>query len=113
MRQGDANDIGSVRRIEWTTALPYGLTFDLELSSIDLHKRIEGKAFGDLTGVGIWTFQTIDDFTLVRYDWNVRTTKKWMNFIAPVARPLFIWNHDLVMKAGYDGLNEKLSISNR
>ena len=107
-KHGDANDIGSVRRIVWTTALPYQLTFDLALMSVDHHKRIEGKAFGELTGSGIWTFETDGDITSVRYDWIVSTSKKWMNFLAPVARPIFSWNHDKVMKAAYEGLNRRL-----
>ena len=53
IKQGNVNDIGSVRKISWTPALPYELTFDLELVSIDHLKRIEGKAFGELTGSGI------------------------------------------------------------
>jgi hypothetical protein len=113
IRSGDANDIGSVRRIYWSTALPYKLSFDLELLSIDQHKRIEGKAFGDLAGLGIWTFETKGDLTLVRYDWIVSTTKKWMNIFAPVARPLFSWNHDKVMQAGYDGLMTRLHLTNQ
>ncbi len=108
IKQGDENDIGSVRKIVWTTALPYELNFDLELVSVDHHKRIEGKAFGELTGSGIWTVETDGDITSVRYDWIVTTSKKWMNFFAPIARPIFKWNHDKVMEAGYVGLSLKL-----
>lgn len=108
IEQGDANDIGSIRRIEWSTALPYTITFDSELISADYHKRIEGRAFGELTGSGIWTFEVTGDITHVRYDWNVGTTKKWMNFFAPIARPIFSWNHDKVMSAGLEGLRERL-----
>lgn len=111
VKHGSANDIGSVRKIVWTTALPYELIFDLELVSLEYHKRIEGRAFGELTGVGIWTFEVDGDITFVRYDWTVITTKRWMNFVAPVARPIFRWNHDKVMKAGYDGLKMKLNSS--
>jgi uncharacterized membrane protein len=106
---GDMNDIGSVRRITWTTALPYELTFDSELVSVDFQKRMEGKAFGELTGVGIWTFNEVNGKTHVRYDWIVETTKKWMNIFAPIARPLFKWNHDKVMNAGYKGLKARLN----
>ena len=109
IKQGDANDIGSIRRIQWSTALPYTITFDSELVSVDHHKRIEGRAFGELTGTGIWTFEVNGDTTHVRYEWNVQTTKKWMNFFAPIARPLFSWNHDKVMSAGIEGLRERLS----
>lgn len=109
IKNGDVNDIGSVRRITWTTALPYQLTFDSELISVDFQKRMEGRAFGELTGVGIWTFDEMNGKTHVRYDWIVETTKKWMNIFAPIARPLFKWNHDKVMDAGYEGLKARLN----
>ena len=109
IKTGDENDIGSVRRIVWSTALPYTLTFDSELIFIDYLKRIEGKAFGDLSGWGIWTFTSDGNFTTVQYDWQVSTTKKWMNIFAPIAEPLFKWNHDKVMNAGYDGLTIRLA----
>ena len=38
------------------------------------------------------------------YEWNVATTKAWMNLLAPVARPVFEWNHDWVMARGGEGI---------
>jgi hypothetical protein len=29
---------------------------------------------------------------------------RWMRFIAPIAAPVFRWNHDGVMRAGAQGL---------
>ena len=34
------------------------------------------------------------------------TTKAWMNLLAPVARPVFEWNHDWVMARGGEGIAE-------
>ena len=42
--------------------------------------------------------------TAVTYEWNVSTTKTWMNLLAPVARPVFAYNHDMVMRWGGEGL---------
>lgn len=109
IKPGDANEIGAVRRITWKTALPYTLTFDSELVCEEKYRRMEGRAFGELEGAGIWTFSTENGATLVRYDWMVKTTKPWMNLLAPVARPLFEWNHDRVMQAGFEGLSERLT----
>jgi hypothetical protein len=109
IREGDANEIGSVRRITWSTALPYTITFDSELTHLAFHERIEGKALGDLTGTGIWTFASNNGGTLVRYDWSVTTTRKWMTLFDPLLRPLFRWNHDKVMAAGYTGLLHQLA----
>jgi hypothetical protein len=40
----------------------------------------------------------------VLYEWNVATSKAWMNLLAPVARPVFEWNHDWVMARGGEGM---------
>jgi len=31
-----------------------------------------------------------------------------MNFLAPIARPLFEWNHNVVMNWGAEGLKKRL-----
>jgi uncharacterized membrane protein len=110
LQSGDKNDIGSIRKIEWSTALPYTIVFTSEVIAIETYKRIEGRASGDLEGRGIWTFESRNGQTWVRYDWMVNTNKKWMNLLAPLARPLFSWNHDQVMKGGYTGLIKKISM---
>ncbi|MCC6724747.1 MAG: SRPBCC family protein [Saprospiraceae bacterium] len=108
LQKGDANDIGSVRRIYWKTALPYTITFDSELLEMDKYRHMEGRAFGELEGKGIWHFSYENGVTTVQYDWLVNTTKAWMNLLAPIARPIFAWNHDKVMAAGFEGLKKRL-----
>ncbi len=54
---------------------------------------------GELEGVGRWRLYEQDGVTAVLYEWNVRTTKAWMNLLAPLLRPAFEWNHDWVMRA--------------
>jgi hypothetical protein len=71
---------------------------------------IEGEAVGELTGTGRWRLAEREGITEVRYDWNVSTTKAWMNLLAPVARPLFKWNHDVVMNWGAEGLARRLGV---
>ena len=110
LKQGDAEDLGSVRRITWKTALPYTLTFDSELISIEKLRRMEGRASGELDGTGIWTFRDDAGTTHVRYDWQVKTTKAWMNLLAPVAGPLFSWNHNKVMAGGCESLKKRLQL---
>jgi len=34
-----------------------------------------------------------------------------MNYLAPIARPLFKWNHDVVMGWGSEGLARRLGVS--
>ena len=30
----------------------------------------------------------------------MRTTRAWMNLVAPIAGPVFRWNHNVVMRQG-------------
>lgn len=106
---GGENEIGSIRRIHWATALPYSITFDSKLTALDYPHRMEGIAFGDLTGKGTWTFTPNAKGTHVVYDWRVRITKKWMNIFEPILKPIYKWNHDKVMQAGFSGLKKRLN----
>ena len=45
-----------------------------------------------------------------RYDWQVDTTQAWMKLMAPVARPFFAWNHDVIMRWGAQGLAKRLGV---
>jgi hypothetical protein len=40
----------------------------------------------------------------------VRTTRSWMNALTPLARPVFRWNHDWVMRQGGRGLARRLGV---
>lgn len=102
------HSVGTLQRFTWKSALPYRLTFDMTVTRVELFFRIESTAAGELEGTGLWTFSREGPATLVRYDWNVRTTRPWMNALTPIARPLFRWNHDVVMGWGFQGLKKLL-----
>jgi len=71
--------------------------------------RLEGISKGDLEGSGKWRLERLDNQTSVRYDWVVKTNKKWMNLLYPVAYPFFKWNHNSVMDEGFKGLRKRLN----
>lgn len=48
--------------------------------------------------------------TAVVYEWEVETTKRWMNVVGPLARPVFEYNHDVVMRWGGEGLARRLGV---
>lgn len=101
---GDAVGIGSLRRLTWRGKLPYRLVFDVCVTHIVPLTELEGRASGEVEGVGRWYFSNNDDITVIRYEWQVRTNRLWMNIVAPLARPLFKWNHNQVMRQGAEGL---------
>ncbi|MGB5015143.1 MAG: SRPBCC family protein [Pyrinomonadaceae bacterium] len=110
LEKGGDNGVGSIRRTVWRSALPYKLEFDSEVLRVERLKLIEARAFGELDGHGLWQFEAVsDDRARVQYDWRVKTTKAWMNLLAPVARPFFRWNHDTIMSWGEEGLKERLA----
>jgi uncharacterized protein YndB with AHSA1/START domain len=99
-----ATGVGNVRRYSFKGALPYSLAFDLRVEEVDAPRRLAGRATGELEGTGVWTLTQDGPTTHVRYDWNVRTTRWWMNLLAPLAAPVFRRNHDFVMNSGARGL---------
>ena len=107
-KKGDGLGIGALHRYTWKGALPYRLTFDINVLNIQPCSLLEGEACGEVEGRGVWSFVELGKETLVRYDWNIRTTLRWMNYLAPLAAPAFRWNHDTVMREGARGLARKL-----
>ena len=109
LERGDAAGIGAVRQFTWGSALPYQLTFTMQTTVIQRPHVLEAIAEGELNGVGRWTLTQLPDATEVRYDWEVTTTRSWMNVMSPVLGPMFRWNHGQVMADGQQGLARYLA----
>jgi hypothetical protein len=85
--------------------------FDVVATRVERPSLLEGEATGGLVGTGRWRLFEADadrPLTAVTYEWNVRTPKAWMNLLAPIAAPVFRWNHDRIMAAGGRGLAQRL-----
>lgn len=108
--RGDADGVGSRYRLSFRTALPYTLAFETETVQATRPSRIESVATGELAGSGLWELTPKDGATEVRYTWIVETTKRWMNLLAPLARPAFSWNHDRLMRDFASGLADQLGV---
>ena len=109
-------EIKEVRPIDETrvdvhirAALPYSL-------HVRLHKEIEDRQTGilrtsltgDLQGWSSWSIVPLQAGCSLRFDEEVVTTKPLMNALTPVARPLFLFNHSLMMRHGERGLRRYL-----
>jgi uncharacterized protein YndB with AHSA1/START domain len=103
-RPPDGDDVGTVSRMVWRSLLPYRVEFQIETTRVERPTLLEGRATGELAGIGRWRFYEQDGVTAVLYEWDVRTTRPWMNRLAPLLRPAFEWNHDWVMARGGEGL---------
>jgi uncharacterized protein YndB with AHSA1/START domain len=104
IRPGDDGKIGSVSRMVWKSLLPYRVEFQVTTTEVDRPRLLQADAVGELAGVGRWRLFEQDGVTAVLYEWNVSTTKPWMNLVSPLARPVFEWNHDWVMSHGGTGI---------
>jgi uncharacterized protein YndB with AHSA1/START domain len=110
VRQGGADGLGAVRRFTWRTALPYDVSFEMTATRIEPQRLIEGEARGELNGMGRWTLTPEDSGTRVRYDWFVDLGRPWQIALAPVLRPVFAWNHNVVMGWGEADIRGRLGI---
>jgi uncharacterized protein YndB with AHSA1/START domain len=104
VRSGDGNRLGAVSRMVWRSLLPYRVEFQVTTTRVERPYLLEADAVGELQGVGRWRLFEDDGVTAVLYEWNVATTRAWMNLLAPIARPFFEWNHDWVMARGGEGI---------
>jgi uncharacterized protein YndB with AHSA1/START domain len=108
LHKGNEIGLGAVSRMAWRSVLPYRVRFEVETTRIEYPTLMEGRAMGELEGVGRWRLYEQDGVTAVLYEWNVRTTKPWMNLLAPLLRRVFEWNHDWVMRRGGEGIAQLL-----
>lgn len=105
---GDAERVGSRHVVEWRSRLPFSVRFEFHAEHVRRPELMEGTARGDLDGSGRWRLFEEGGVTAVLYEWEVSSTRVWMNAVAPVAKPVFARNHDTVMRWGGEGLARRL-----
>ena len=108
LAEGDERGIGQRGLYVWRGAVPYAVEFEIRSTRVERPHLLEGTASGGLEGTGSWRLYEDDGVTTVVYQWNVRTTKRWMNALAPLGGPLFRWNHNWVMRNGATGIATRL-----
>jgi uncharacterized protein YndB with AHSA1/START domain len=104
LKAGEPSGVGTVSRLVWKSLLPYRVEFEVTTKRVEPLHLLEGHAVGELEGVGRWRLYEQEGATAVLYEWNVATTKPWMNRMSPLLRPAFEWNHDWVMARGGEGI---------
>jgi uncharacterized protein YndB with AHSA1/START domain len=108
LERGDGERVGELSRYTWKSKLPYRLEFDMRTTRVEKPFLVEGVASGELAGEGRWRLFEARGTTAVTYEWLVETTEAWMNLLGPIARPVFAWNHDYVMRNGGEGLARRV-----
>lgn len=105
---GDEAGVGRRGRYEWRSRIPYPVRFEVVATRVERPALLEGDVSGGLEGTGRWRLYEQRGITAVLYEWDVATTKRWMNLLGPIAGPAFRWNHDQVMQNGAQGLAKLL-----
>lgn len=108
LKKGDALGVGAVKKFKTRSALPYTLTYVGTVLEVEPLKKVVGTTVGQLEGRGTWVFEQENGHAVVKYFWVVKTNSTFMNLLAPVLKPVFEWNHDVVMKWGGKGLAKYL-----
>ena len=108
---GDARRVGSAYRVTWRApAVPYRVRFDFHVDAVDEPHAMQGHARGALEGEGTWRLFEEAGVCAVTFDWEVRTTRAWMNALAPLARPVFAESHDRLMRRGGQDLARRMDV---
>src|SRR3974390_1994986 len=81
--RGGPDRVGFRSRQVWKSKLPYKLRFQGRIDRVEPMRRIEISSEGELRGRGLMRFASSGTSTVFQYDWNVATTKAWMNLVAP------------------------------
>jgi hypothetical protein len=93
-------------RIRCRATLPYDLVFTSTQERRDPGARVlQARLDGDLDGFSRWTIApNTEGGTDAVFDEEVHATKPLLRRLAPVARPVFKANHELMMRHGRRGL---------
>jgi hypothetical protein len=88
--------------------LPYQLRYTTTVTRYEPLREIAYDAVGDLNGQGRFVLSCEGGRTHVVFYWDVSTSGRWLNLLAPLLKPLFAWNHNWVMGQGERGLAARL-----
>jgi len=98
-------EVGSSFRCSWQAPLGYRLDCLILVKSVEQHQSAVLEISGDLAGTAVCTMRRQGDVTHLSIDWQVKTMKAWMNRLAPLLKPLFVWGHHTVMMSGERGFS--------
>ena len=107
---GDERRVGSLHRVRWRARPAYSVELEFLVEEVREPALMSGRSSDDLEGTGTWRLMELDGVTAVLYEWDVRTTREWMNALAPLARRLFVRNHERIMRQGGEGLARRLGV---
>jgi hypothetical protein len=109
-QKGDADGLGKIVQLYTKGFLPYTLTWQFRVTSVDpLNKSgFALEAFGDFVGRGIWAFRQEGTTCHITYDWEIVAQKPLLKYLSFLLKPLFSTNHEWAMQKGLESLKLEL-----
>ncbi len=106
---GDDRGLGSSFDCRVKGWLPY--TLQLRITKVEerIPTGLRVETTGDLTGVGVWTFEERGPLVRVSYEWIVRGDTWFFRYGSSIARPLFASNHTWCMRRGAESMRLELA----
>jgi uncharacterized protein YndB with AHSA1/START domain len=106
---GEADGRGRVLEITTKGALPYELTWRLEILETTRPRLIRLRASGELVGFGEWQLSEAANEVTLAYTWRVRAEHPILRRLELLLKPIFALNHNWVMRKGEEGLKRALA----
>jgi len=83
--------------------------FEVEAVHEEPPRLTEAVVRGDLNGTMKWTLHPEGSGTRLCFEEIVITGKPLLNVLAPLFKPFFAWNHEIMMRRREQGLRHLLS----
>ena len=106
--EGDSTGVGARATYVIRSPLLYRMRFDFRALEVDRPNRLHAVVRGDLVGTGTYLLESRGEETHIRFNWYVSTTKRWMNRVAVIAKPVLARAHHHVMREGCNALARHL-----
>jgi hypothetical protein len=110
LQPGVDGTLGTRHRFTFRTRLPYSMMFDSEIVAERPGVGVDTTVTGQVDGTGRWQVTPVEGGSSVVFDWVVTPRPRWMRLAAPLARPIFVWNHRSLMLAGGAALARHLGV---
>jgi hypothetical protein len=103
----DPGGTGEAWTFTFQTRLPYQMSFQADVVGEE-PLGVDTTIVGRVRGEGRWRVLPVPGGSRIHFDWLVDPQLWWMRLLSPLARPAFIWNHQVLMAEGARGFADEL-----
>ena len=108
LKSGEEQGVNQIVGFEMRGWLPYTLRWQLRCTEAQKPHGFASESSGDFVGRGVWTFKQDGLWVDVIFDWKVRAEKPFLRYFSFLLKPLFVANHNWVMKKWKESLKAEL-----